>query len=91
MAIHHQSIFRRVPSVGAGSWLTPDEHEHARTGPGAPDGRRGARGVPRCPGADDLRLAGGRYGPAAFKCGKRLKFAVSDVRTWLETRHEADR
>jgi excisionase family DNA binding protein len=37
----------------------------------------------------DWRVAG--TAPRAFKCGKRLKFAVSDVRTWLETRHEADR
>ena len=37
----------------------------------------------------DCRVAG--TAPRAIKCGKRLKFAVSDVRTWLETRHEADR
>ena len=35
----------------------------------------------------DWRVAG--TAPRAFKFGKRLKFAVSDVQSWLRAHHEA--
>jgi len=34
----------------------------------------------------DWRLSG--RAPLAFKLGKHLRFAVSDVQEWLEERHE---
>lgn len=34
----------------------------------------------------DWRLSG--RAPRAYKFGKHLRFAVSDVRAWLEERHE---
>ncbi len=37
----------------------------------------------------DWRLSG--TAPRAFKFGKRLKFAVCDVRSWLVEHQEADR
>lgn len=36
----------------------------------------------------DWRLSG--RAPRAFKLGKHLRFAVSDVQQWLEQHHEAD-
>ncbi|MBA2444187.1 MAG: helix-turn-helix domain-containing protein [Nocardioidaceae bacterium] len=36
----------------------------------------------------DWRVAG--TAPRAFKFGKRLKFAVADVRDWLAAHQEAD-
>ena len=37
----------------------------------------------------DWRLSG--RAPRAFKLGKHLRFAVSDVQEWLEERHETSR
>lgn len=36
----------------------------------------------------DWRLSG--RAPRAFKLGKHLRFAISDVQQWLEEHHEAD-
>ncbi|MEV8339102.1 helix-turn-helix domain-containing protein [Leucobacter sp. NPDC077196] len=36
----------------------------------------------------DWRARG--LGPRAYRFGKRLKFALSDVQTWMETQREPD-
>lgn len=42
-----------------------------------------------CPSRTIYDWRVGKRGPRAYRFGKRLRFAVSDVRDWMETQKES--